>query len=186
MRKIGYARVSAPHQNLDRQIAALRAQHCDQIFREKASGKDVKNRPQLEKAIDVLGTGDVLILAEWDRATRVDARRRPHHRAHPCPRCASEGPGQALPGSHDPDRARLHCLSERDGGGRASAHRQARNRWQEGREGAQVPNLVASRSSMRISARRLRGVFGRARAPGLWPEPSTCTTLQCLACAMSE
>ena len=28
MRKIGYARVSAPHQNLDRQIAALRAQHC--------------------------------------------------------------------------------------------------------------------------------------------------------------
>jgi hypothetical protein len=32
-------------------IAALRAQHCDQIFREKASGKDVKNRPQLERAI---------------------------------------------------------------------------------------------------------------------------------------
>jgi DNA invertase Pin-like site-specific DNA recombinase len=70
MRKIGYARVSAPHQNLDRQIAALRAQHCHQIFREKASGKDVKNRPQLEKAIDALGTGDVLVLAEWDRATR--------------------------------------------------------------------------------------------------------------------
>jgi len=70
MRKIGYARVSAPHQNLDRQIAALRGQHCHQIFREKASGKDVKNRPQLEKAIDALGTGDVLVLAEWDRATR--------------------------------------------------------------------------------------------------------------------
>jgi len=70
MRKIGYARVSSPHQNLDRQIAALRAQHCAQIFREKASGKDVKSRPQLEKAIDALGTGDVLMLAEWDRATR--------------------------------------------------------------------------------------------------------------------
>jgi predicted site-specific integrase-resolvase len=70
MRRIGYARVSAPHQNLDRQIAALREQRCDQIFREKASGKDVKNRPQLEKAIDALGTGDVLVLAEWDRATR--------------------------------------------------------------------------------------------------------------------
>ena len=70
MRKIGYARVSAPHQNLDRQIAALRAQRCDSIFREKASGKDIKNRPQLEKAIDALGTGDVLVLAEWDRATR--------------------------------------------------------------------------------------------------------------------
>jgi DNA invertase Pin-like site-specific DNA recombinase len=70
MRKIGYARVSALHQNLDRQIAALRAQHCHQIFREKASSKDIKNRPQLEKAIDALGTGDVLVLAEWDRATR--------------------------------------------------------------------------------------------------------------------
>jgi DNA invertase Pin-like site-specific DNA recombinase len=70
MRKIGYARVLSPHQNLDRQIAALRAERCDEIFREKASAKDIKNRPQLEKAIDELGTGDVLVVAEWDRATR--------------------------------------------------------------------------------------------------------------------
>ena len=70
MRKIGYARVSSTHQNLDRQIAALRAERCDVIFREKASGKNIKNRPELEKAIDELGAGDVLILAEWDRGTR--------------------------------------------------------------------------------------------------------------------
>ena len=70
MRKIGYARVSTPGQNLDRQIGALRAERCAEIFREKASGKDIRNRPQLEKAIDELGTGDVLVLAEWDRATR--------------------------------------------------------------------------------------------------------------------
>jgi DNA invertase Pin-like site-specific DNA recombinase len=70
VRKIGYARVSSPHQHLDRQIAALRSERCDQIFREKASGKDIKNRPQLEKAIDELGIGDVLVLAEWDRCTR--------------------------------------------------------------------------------------------------------------------
>jgi DNA invertase Pin-like site-specific DNA recombinase len=69
-RKIGYARVSALHQNLDRQIAALRAEQCDRIFREKASGKSTKGRPELEKAIDALGTGDVLGVAEWDRATR--------------------------------------------------------------------------------------------------------------------
>ena len=68
--KIGYARVSSAHQNLDRQIAALRTERCDRIFREKASGKDITNRPQLEKAIDALGTGDVLVVAEWDRATR--------------------------------------------------------------------------------------------------------------------
>ena len=70
MRKIGYARVSSPGQNLERQIGALRAERCDSIFREKASAKSVKGRPQLEKAIDTLGTGDVLLVAEWDRATR--------------------------------------------------------------------------------------------------------------------
>jgi len=70
MRKIGYARVSSADQNLDRQIAALRAEGCDEIYREKASGKSVRNRPELEKAIDHLGTGDTLVVAEWDRATR--------------------------------------------------------------------------------------------------------------------
>jgi Resolvase, N terminal domain len=30
----------------------------------------MKNRPELEKAIDQLGTGNILIVAEWDRATR--------------------------------------------------------------------------------------------------------------------
>ena len=39
MAKVGYARVSAPHQHLDRQIAVLRAERCTKIFREKASAK---------------------------------------------------------------------------------------------------------------------------------------------------
>ncbi len=62
--------VSTIHQNLDRQLGALRAAGCKRVYAEKASGKDVKGRPELEKAIDVLGKGDVLVLAEWDRATR--------------------------------------------------------------------------------------------------------------------
>jgi len=70
MRLIGYARVSTVHQNLARQLGALRAAKCKTIFQEKASGKDVKGRPELERAIDQLGAGDVLVLAEWDRATR--------------------------------------------------------------------------------------------------------------------
>jgi DNA invertase Pin-like site-specific DNA recombinase len=69
-RKIGYARVSSADQNLDRQIAALRSEGCDQIYREKVSGKSIRNRPELAKAIDHLGTGDTLVVAEWDRATR--------------------------------------------------------------------------------------------------------------------
>ena len=68
--KIGYARVSDPSQKLDRQIAALRAEGCDKVFSDKASGKSLKGRPQLERAIDALGTGHVLVIAEWDRATR--------------------------------------------------------------------------------------------------------------------
>ncbi len=61
---------SSLNQNLDRQIAALRAEGCDRIYREKASGKDMRNRPELAKAIDALPTKGVLVLAEWDRATR--------------------------------------------------------------------------------------------------------------------
>ena len=69
MRKVGYARVSSTGQNLDRQLGALVAEGCDRIFQEKASGKTTKNRPELEKAINTLGTSDVWVLAEWDRCT---------------------------------------------------------------------------------------------------------------------
>ena len=68
--QIGYARVSTQSQSLDRQIGALNGAGVERIFREKASAKSVKGRPQLEKAIDALGTGDVFVIAEWDRATR--------------------------------------------------------------------------------------------------------------------
>ena len=43
-------------------IGALRAERCRRHLREKASGKSIKNRPELEKAIDELGTGDMLVL----------------------------------------------------------------------------------------------------------------------------
>lgn len=68
--KIGYARVSSEGQNLERQLGALRAERCAKIFREKMTGSTTRNRPQLEKALDLLGKGDVFVVAEWDRATR--------------------------------------------------------------------------------------------------------------------
>jgi DNA invertase Pin-like site-specific DNA recombinase len=68
--RIGYARVSAQHQNLDRQLATLLAAGCKRIFKEKQSGREGAKRPQLEKAIGSLGRGDILVLAEWGRATR--------------------------------------------------------------------------------------------------------------------
>jgi DNA invertase Pin-like site-specific DNA recombinase len=57
MHKIGYARASSAAQNLDRQLGALRAERCDRIVAEKVTGKSLKGRPQLEKAIDALGIG---------------------------------------------------------------------------------------------------------------------------------
>ena len=67
---IGYAGVSIADQNLDRQIAAQRDAGCETIFREKATAKKLKDRPELAKAIDRLVTADVLVVAEWYRATR--------------------------------------------------------------------------------------------------------------------
>ncbi len=67
---VGYARVSTGQQNLDRQVAELKRAGCRAIFKEKQSGREGLRRPQLEKAIEALGASDILVLAEWDRATR--------------------------------------------------------------------------------------------------------------------
>jgi DNA invertase Pin-like site-specific DNA recombinase len=69
-RRIGYARVSTKAQELERQIRALKAERCDDIFKDTASGKSLAGRPQLRKALDSLAPGDELVIAEWDRATR--------------------------------------------------------------------------------------------------------------------
>jgi len=55
--KIGYARVSTPGQNIERQIGGLNAERVDRIFQEKASAKSLTGRPELKRALDMLGTG---------------------------------------------------------------------------------------------------------------------------------
>lgn len=67
---IGYARVSARHQNLDRQLTSLREAGCEKIFSEHASGRSTRQRPQLARALAALRPGDIFVVAEWDRATR--------------------------------------------------------------------------------------------------------------------
>ena len=69
-RLIGYARVSTAGQDLSRQVRALKAERCTRIFTDTASGKSLEGRPELARAIADLAPGDVLVLAEWDRATR--------------------------------------------------------------------------------------------------------------------
>ena len=67
---IGYARVSTKHQNLARQLAALKSADCQVVFTEKVSGMTTRNRPQLARALSRLRAGDIFVVAEWDRATR--------------------------------------------------------------------------------------------------------------------
>lgn len=67
--KIGYARVSTTDQNTDLQLEALKRAGCEQIFEDQVSGA-VKKRPGLEKALAVVGAGDVLVVWRLDRLGR--------------------------------------------------------------------------------------------------------------------
>ena len=64
----GYARVSTQDQNLSLQISALQKYGCDRIYSEKRSG--VKQRPELEKMISIIRTGDIVVIWRIDRLAR--------------------------------------------------------------------------------------------------------------------
>jgi|KBSMisStandDraft_5_1062788.scaffolds.fasta_scaffold125911_1 DNA invertase Pin-like site-specific DNA recombinase len=84
MRKIGYCRVSTTHQNLDRQVGALRAERVNVIFRQKVSGKRVKGRPELEKAIDEARHRRHPRCRRMGSSHAINVRWNPPHRAHHC------------------------------------------------------------------------------------------------------
>jgi DNA invertase Pin-like site-specific DNA recombinase len=66
---IGYARVSTDGQTLDAQHAALKTAGADKVFAEKVSGAQTDRR-QLQRAIETLGAGDVLLITRLDRLAR--------------------------------------------------------------------------------------------------------------------
>jgi DNA invertase Pin-like site-specific DNA recombinase len=65
----GYARVSTLDQNLDRQKDALREYGVDKIYCEKISGAK-KNRPELDRMLAVLESGDAVVIESLSRLGR--------------------------------------------------------------------------------------------------------------------
>lgn len=70
MKLVGYARVSTVEQNLDMQVAALKAAGCAEIFTDLGlSGADFQ-RPGLLKALRQIKRGDMLVVWRLDRLGR--------------------------------------------------------------------------------------------------------------------
>jgi DNA invertase Pin-like site-specific DNA recombinase len=67
---IGYARVSTTDQNLEIQVAALKAAGCDVIRSEKRSGTSTKGRTELQTVLDFIRDGDALVVTRIDRLAR--------------------------------------------------------------------------------------------------------------------
>jgi DNA invertase Pin-like site-specific DNA recombinase len=69
MATYGYARVSTTGQTLATQKALLLAAGVERIFSEKVSGVAAR-RPELERALDQLKAGDILVVTKLDRLAR--------------------------------------------------------------------------------------------------------------------
>lgn len=66
---IGYARVSTEDQSLDAQTDALTAAGAERIFADKISGS-ARARPELDRLLDQLRSGDVIVVTKYDRLAR--------------------------------------------------------------------------------------------------------------------
>ena len=67
--KIGYARVSTQEQDLTLQLDALQVAGCSQIYQEKITGAK-RERPELQKVLEQLREGDVIVIWKLDRLAR--------------------------------------------------------------------------------------------------------------------
>ena len=70
MARIGYARVSTIDQDLDTQLAKLKAEGCTIIRSEKVSGSSREGRPELATVLEFLRQGDELVVTRLDRLGR--------------------------------------------------------------------------------------------------------------------
>ncbi|WP_299902590.1 recombinase family protein [uncultured Ruegeria sp.] len=66
---IGYARVSTDDQSLDSQTDALSVAGAEKVFADRISGSR-RARPELDKMLEQLRDGDVIIVTKYDRLAR--------------------------------------------------------------------------------------------------------------------
>jgi DNA invertase Pin-like site-specific DNA recombinase len=66
---IGYVRVSTSDQNVNLQKDALLKIGCEKIYEDTISGT-IKSRPGLDKTLEMLRTGDTLVVWKLDRLGR--------------------------------------------------------------------------------------------------------------------
>lgn len=66
---LGYARVSTTDQDAQLQLDALSAAGCYRIFTDPASGA-LESRPELDKLLDQVRPGDILVIWRLDRLNR--------------------------------------------------------------------------------------------------------------------
>ncbi|MFI0396953.1 recombinase family protein [Paracoccus sp. p1-h21] len=66
---LGYARVSTEEQHLHGQLTALKTAGAARVFAEKISGSR-RLRPELERLLDQLRPGDVVVVTKYDRLSR--------------------------------------------------------------------------------------------------------------------
>src|ERR1700735_5027719 len=68
--KVGYARVSTLDQDLELQVAALKAAGCNIVRFEKRSGTSTAGRDELRAILDFIRPGDTLVVTRIDRLAR--------------------------------------------------------------------------------------------------------------------
>ena len=70
MSNIAYIRVSDPSQNPQRQIELFKGYRIDKYYIEKVSGKNIKDRPELQKMMDYVRDSDIVLVESISRFGR--------------------------------------------------------------------------------------------------------------------
>lgn len=70
MTRIGYARTSTADQNIEAQIIALKNANCEIIRAEQITGKNLKDRKELNIILEFIHQGEYLVVTRIDRLAR--------------------------------------------------------------------------------------------------------------------